>query len=215
MAVKRYTVQDGVFVHERIGASIKDTPLKEFEEGLKRSLEESDWLYTITGRLERLEIDATAVLEEPLPQIKTTSKNRLNETKAAAQRRKRDAKEILDQISWVRKFISEKNIEQAALEALRLGELAIVFNVRKVEYETLKGIKSLKGTDNGGNSRKSLSVHLYERWQDDANEIWERNPRLKKIEVARSLYRKYNNDETLPEYIRKPDTIARNIKKPI
>ena len=32
MPVKKYTVQDGVFVHERITASIKDTPTKEFEE---------------------------------------------------------------------------------------------------------------------------------------------------------------------------------------
>jgi len=207
MGVKRYTQRDGIFRRERASCSRKDTPLPEFEAGLKACLSEAGRLSTIKGLLDDLEANARAILELP------TGRMRNKNVEESNRRRRQDAEDLLDRIARLWKAIEEEK-DYALVAAFHLGALAQRMDIRPLEPDTLRGIKTIKAAAHGGRAKKG-STHesllaRNDQWQTDAARIWGKFPSYTRWRVAGELEEKYRND---PILWRKRDTIYKIIKR--
>ena len=216
MPVKKYTIQDGIFVHEGTTASIKDTPIKEFGEGLKRSLEESGPRNTTAYILERLEKYARARLEAPTIERKKGQRlNSFQKELEANERQKRDCKDLLQEIDFLKKISGNKDTDQDFLMArfYYLGVLAQQADIRPVETRFFTGKKIHEKSPLGGKAKadynKELLQKKYEQWQGDAEKVKKEKPSYKKWHIAGDLAERYAND---PELQATQDTISRKIK---
>jgi hypothetical protein len=207
MGVNRYTESGGIFTQERVSCSRKDTPLHEFEAGLKECLGEAGQLSTIKGLLDALESKAKAILELPEGRMKNKDVEESNH------RRKQDAGKLLDRIAFLRKVIEEGK-DYALVVAFHLGALAQRLDIRLLEPDTLRGIKTIEAAASGGHAKKDTKheslLERNEQWQADADEIWKKYPSYSLWRVAGELESKYRNDKKLGK---KRDTIYRTIKK--
>jgi len=173
MPVKKYTVQDGVFVHEHTTASIKNTPTKKFEEGLKRSLEESGRRNTTAYILEHLEKYARARLEAPSIERKKGQRlNNFQRELEADKRQRRDCESLLQEIDFLKTISRRKDTNQDFLlsQFYCLGVLAQQADIRSVEPAAFQGIaESQINTEKARKTRTRNGMTPAER--DERDEI--------------------------------------------
>jgi len=212
MPVKKYTVQDGVFVHEHTTASIKDTPTKEFEEGLKRSLEESGRRNTTAYILEHLEKYARARLEAPSIECKKGQRlNNFQRELEADKRQRRDCESLLQEIDFLKTIARRKDTNQDFLlsQFYDLGVLAQQADIRPIEpfFETGKSnVDGGKiGGEKSGEIRREKAKPIKEAEQAEADKTWARHPTWKNSDVAKDVIRKIGgNFNTIRQTIKKP-----------
>jgi len=211
MSIKKETIKDGIFQKERLSAaSIKDTPQKELEAGLVQTLIEAGRRNTSEYIFETLELQAQTILEKP----KSMVRNR--KIREAEDRRRRDAKEILQQVDFLRTLTNRKetNPDFLLLKFFYLGALAQRALIRPLEPDVFRGQKILASSSDGGNAKAGKTHESLEdrnlQWQADAKEIWNKRPSCSRWRVAGMLEEKYHNTPILKA---KRDTIYRIIKK--
>jgi|GEM_PF-3191340 len=214
MPVKKYTVQDGIFVHEHTTASIKDTPTKEFGEDLKKSLEEIRRKETPEYILAELETYAQLAIKRP--KNKRKKEQRLQVFKAeleAEERRRRDCETILLNIDYLKQKIKGKQIDSLLVQFYKLGVLAARADIRPVEPSFFRGHKNLEYVSEGGKAKAAYNCQRleakYSEWQKDAVKIKEEKPSYLKWRIAGILSDKYQNN---PDLQGTQDWISRKIK---
>ena len=155
MAVKRNSTQDGIFMRGHITASIKDTPVKQFEEGLKKASQQTARQGTTSYILDHLEKSARETLEK------------LNKAKSLKQesnkRLKRDCESLLENIDLLKTLIERKdtNYEFLMVSFYHLGVLAQRAQIRPIEPLVFHGAK-FKGGDRGqGKKAQEWREELY------------------------------------------------------
>jgi hypothetical protein len=137
-------VQDGVFVYEGTRASIKDTPLKEFEEGLKKCLEEAGLRNTTTYILEHLEKYARARLEAPTTKRKKGQRaENFQKELESNERQRRDCESLLREIKFLRTISGRKENDHNFLMArfYYLGVLGSKADIRPIEPVIFQGAR--------------------------------------------------------------------------
>jgi hypothetical protein len=216
MAVEKYTVHDGVFVHSGTRASIKDTPRKDFEAGLKKALEESAQRGSTEHILKQLEGYARAKLEAPT--IKKKKGQRPGSFQGELEsdtRQRRDCEKLLEEISFLKTISGRKETDKDFLMAqfFYLGVLAQHADIRPVEPNFFRGTKTIGGASEGGTSTVKLHRQekdtKYRTWQENAEKIKQEKPSYKRWRIAGILAEKYRNK---PELQAEQDTIYRIIK---
>jgi len=212
MPVKKYTVQDGVFVHEHTTVSIKDTPTKEFEESLKRVLAETARNNTPGYILEQSEKYARARLEAPRIERKKGQKLTIFQKELKANERQRhDCESLLREVDFLKTISERKDTNHDFLMVCfyHLGVLAQQADIRPIEPFFEAGKLSVDGGNPGGKKsgkvRKEKADLTQDAWQDEADKIWKRHPTRKNKPVAEMVAKKIGgNVGTIRKSIQKP-----------
>jgi len=220
MPVKKYTVQDGVFVHEHTTASIKDTPTKEFGEGLKRVLAETARNNTPGYILEQSEKYARARLEAPRIERKKGQKLTIFQKELKANERQRhDCESLLREVDFLKTISERKDTNHDFLMVCfyHLGVLAQQADIRPIEPFFETGKSNVDGGKTGGHKsgilRKEKAKPIHKIWQAEANKIWSNHPELSNAAVEKIIKKK---SEIVKNKIGgRPGTIRKTIKKPL
>ncbi len=187
MPVKKYTKQDGVFVHEHTTASIKDTPRKEFEEGLKKALQKTADQNTSAYILKKLKLYALARLEIS--------------GKKQDDRQRQDCKKILEKTEFLAAIIARPETSQDFLytQFYDLGLLAQRADIRPLEPSVFRGIKYSKDQASRRDKRqtwKSLTKAERDARDDeivkDYNQSHAKNPLFTENIFCKTHHGKYN-----------------------
>lgn len=119
---------------------------------------------------------------------------------------------ILRDANRVKIFLAEGRAEDAAVAAFSMGarfnEAAFKFSWETYALSGKKQAESLIEVSAKANKTRRLQRGIkWQRWQKEANRIWEAKPNLSKVAVAQNIKNKLKLDDAV-------ETIRSRIKKP-
>lgn len=104
------------------------------------------------------------------------------------------AAKIRDQIDVVRRLIKDhSHLTTVAQEGIQLGRLIELCHSRAFEADAVRGRIVRRASSDGGFAKakvKQSDSTLYP-WQERANSLWKKNPRLSKSDVARDIVKDF------------------------
>ena len=205
MVIKKQIEADGIFQKTKISSCGKDA-----EKILSQAAKSNTSTYilgTLETNIKKYLKTAEANIEKYLKATK--SRTRKTAIRESDERRRRDGERILQEIKFLRNIIHKENPDFVHAQFFYLGVHVQRADIRLVESDALRGIKTVLSAKEGGDAKATVSELRHSTWITDAEEIQEQRPTYSPWRIAGRLEIKYKDD---PELAAKQDTIWRVIK---